>query len=262
MSTEPRSQLSSSYSYGCAIRVLRYPICGARPAGLSWPFTLGQGRPVSIPRRRPRPLSHPRRRKCPPSLRNHQPDPPFVALSHPALDTDAQGPVGNLLVHLNRHNMRPNHLHLMAEAQGFNKLVTALYPDGDAYLSSDAVFGVKKSLVVVRPLPSPPNPARVLMRSFVCRPCSRKRRPRQRRARSASRKGRRTSTSTSTSCSSPRRSPRPRARSSRRSARRRPRFDQQVPRGVQASMHVRSRFGEACRKSSGRLCIFCNVILQ
>ena len=45
--------------------------------------------------------------------------------------------------------MRPNHLHLMVEAPGFRKLVTAFYPEGDAYIESDAVFGVKKSLVVV-----------------------------------------------------------------------------------------------------------------
>ncbi|PSS36963.1 hypothetical protein PHLCEN_2v1179 [Hermanssonia centrifuga] len=58
------------------------------------------------------------------------------------------GPVGELLIALGRHNMRPNHLHLMVEAPGFRKLITALYPEGDEWLSSDAVFGVKKSLVV------------------------------------------------------------------------------------------------------------------
>ncbi|KZT01219.1 aromatic compound dioxygenase [Laetiporus sulphureus 93-53] len=58
------------------------------------------------------------------------------------------GPVGEMLLKLQRHNMRPNHLHLMIEAPGYNTLTTALYPEGDQYLSSDAVFGVKKSLVV------------------------------------------------------------------------------------------------------------------
>ena len=38
---------------------------------------------------------------------------------------------------------------MMIEAPGFRKLVTSLYPEGDEFLSSDAVFGVKKSLVVV-----------------------------------------------------------------------------------------------------------------
>ncbi|KAH9036216.1 aromatic compound dioxygenase [Lactarius pseudohatsudake] len=58
------------------------------------------------------------------------------------------GPVGDLLLALGRHNIRPNHLHMMIDAPGFRKLTTALYPEGDAYLPSDPVFGVKKSLVV------------------------------------------------------------------------------------------------------------------
>ena len=46
--------------------------------------------------------------------------------------------------------MRPNHLHITVEAPGYKKLTTALYPEGDSWLASDAVFGVKRSLVVVR----------------------------------------------------------------------------------------------------------------
>ena len=38
---------------------------------------------------------------------------------------------------------------MMIRAPGFRKLTTALYPEGDAYLTSDPVFGAKKSLVVV-----------------------------------------------------------------------------------------------------------------
>lgn len=37
----------------------------------------------------------------------------------------------------------------MIQASGYHTLVTALYPEGDVYLASDPVFGVKKSLVVV-----------------------------------------------------------------------------------------------------------------
>ena len=58
--------------------------------------------------------------------------------------------MGELLLGMKRHNMRPNHLHLMIEAPGFRKLITSLYPDQDIYLESDPVFGVKRSLVVVR----------------------------------------------------------------------------------------------------------------
>lgn len=60
-----------------------------------------------------------------------------------------QGPVGELLNHIGRHNMRPNHLHMMFDKPGFRRLTTALYPEGDPLNYSDAVFGVKRSLVVV-----------------------------------------------------------------------------------------------------------------
>jgi hypothetical protein len=38
---------------------------------------------------------------------------------------------------------------MMFSAPGYKTLTTALYPEGDTYLDSDAVFGVKRSLVVV-----------------------------------------------------------------------------------------------------------------
>ncbi|KWU46672.1 Intradiol ring-cleavage dioxygenase [Rhodotorula sp. JG-1b] len=58
------------------------------------------------------------------------------------------GPVGKLLKSLNRHVFRPAHLHMMFIADGYEPLTTALYFKGDPYLQSDAVFGVKSSLVV------------------------------------------------------------------------------------------------------------------
>ena len=58
------------------------------------------------------------------------------------------GPVGRMLVATGRHPMRPGHLHFMIEAPGFDKLVTHLFVKGDKYLASDAVFGVKDSLIV------------------------------------------------------------------------------------------------------------------
>jgi hypothetical protein len=81
------------------------------------------------------------------------PPPPSFSSSVPAHAASCvvQGPVGDLLLALGRHNMRPNHVHMMVEAPGYRKLVTALYPKGDEWLASDAVFGVKKSLVVVSP---------------------------------------------------------------------------------------------------------------
>lgn len=68
-----------------------------------------------------------------------------VPVSYPI---PGDGPVGELLLLLGRHNMRPNHLHVVVEAPGFHKLVTAFYPEGCDFIKSDCVFGVKKSLVV------------------------------------------------------------------------------------------------------------------
>lgn len=58
------------------------------------------------------------------------------------------GPVGRMLKATGRHPMRPGHLHFMITAPGFRKLITHLFTAGDKYLDSDAVFGVKKSLIV------------------------------------------------------------------------------------------------------------------
>jgi len=58
------------------------------------------------------------------------------------------GPVGDLLKATNRHPYRPAHLHFMIAAPGHETLVTHLFVAGDPYLDSDAVFGVKQSLIV------------------------------------------------------------------------------------------------------------------
>ncbi|KAL2833738.1 Intradiol ring-cleavage dioxygenase [Aspergillus cavernicola] len=58
------------------------------------------------------------------------------------------GPVGKMLGALGRHPNRPGHVHFMLDRKGFDLLVTALYPRGDPYETSDPVFGVKESLVV------------------------------------------------------------------------------------------------------------------
>ncbi|KAM5444938.1 hypothetical protein MferCBS31731_000394 [Microsporum ferrugineum] len=58
------------------------------------------------------------------------------------------GPVGKLLAILGRHQWRPSHMHFILAKQGYETLVTMLYPRGDPYLTSDSVFGVKSSLMV------------------------------------------------------------------------------------------------------------------
>jgi hydroxyquinol 1,2-dioxygenase len=57
------------------------------------------------------------------------------------------GPVGEMLGHLGRHPYRPAHMHFLITAPGHQRLVTHTFVDGDEYLSSDAVFGVKNTLV-------------------------------------------------------------------------------------------------------------------
>jgi hydroxyquinol 1,2-dioxygenase len=70
------------------------------------------------------------------------------------------GPVGELLRATGRSPMRASHLHLMVEAPGHRRLVTHVFPRGDAYLASDSVFGVRDSLVVDvhRQMPNSPTP--------------------------------------------------------------------------------------------------------
>lgn len=57
------------------------------------------------------------------------------------------GPVGEMLEAQGRHPWRPAHVHFMIEAPGFQKLVTHVFAEGDQYLDSDVVFGVKNSLI-------------------------------------------------------------------------------------------------------------------
>ncbi|KAF5138392.1 Hydroxyquinol 1,2-dioxygenase [Metarhizium anisopliae] len=58
------------------------------------------------------------------------------------------GPVGQFLKLLKRHCWRPAHMHFMFEKEGWDHLTTALYMRGDPYETSDAVFAVKRSLIV------------------------------------------------------------------------------------------------------------------
>lgn len=57
------------------------------------------------------------------------------------------GPVGKMLEALGRHPWRPAHLHFMLVAPGFERLITHVFRDHDKYLDSDAVFGVRSTLI-------------------------------------------------------------------------------------------------------------------
>ncbi|MCS0628226.1 intradiol ring-cleavage dioxygenase [Telluria mixta] len=67
------------------------------------------------------------------------------------------GPVGKLLAALGRHPWRPAHLHFMITADGYETLITHVFRNGDRYLESDAVFGVRESLIAewIRHPPGP-----------------------------------------------------------------------------------------------------------
>jgi hydroxyquinol 1,2-dioxygenase len=55
--------------------------------------------------------------------------------------------VGDLLKAAGRHPWRPAHLHFMVKAEGYETLITHVFRNNDPYLDSDAVFGVRQSLV-------------------------------------------------------------------------------------------------------------------
>jgi protocatechuate 3,4-dioxygenase beta subunit len=69
----------------------------------------------------------------------------ILPVSYPIPD---DGPAGQLLQMMGRHPFRPAHVHFMISASGHRTLITHLFLAGDAYLDSDADFGVKPSLVV------------------------------------------------------------------------------------------------------------------
>jgi catechol 1,2-dioxygenase len=57
------------------------------------------------------------------------------------------GPVGQLLGQLGRHPNRPAHMHFIVSAPGYRKIVTHTFVNDDQWLESDAVFGVKETLI-------------------------------------------------------------------------------------------------------------------
>lgn len=57
------------------------------------------------------------------------------------------GPVGRMLNKMGRHPMRPGHIHMIVSAPGHSAVTTHLFAAGSQYIDSDAVFGVKESLI-------------------------------------------------------------------------------------------------------------------
>lgn len=58
------------------------------------------------------------------------------------------GPVGRMLDGMGRHPNRPGHIHMMVSAPAHVPVTTHLFVAGSPYIDSDAVFGVRPSLIV------------------------------------------------------------------------------------------------------------------
>jgi hydroxyquinol 1,2-dioxygenase len=55
--------------------------------------------------------------------------------------------VGEMILQTRRHPMRPAHVHFLVNAPGYEPLITHVFIEGDKYLDSDVVFGVKDDLI-------------------------------------------------------------------------------------------------------------------
>lgn len=72
----------------------------------------------------------------------------FWALTPVPYPIPHDGPVGALLDAAGRSHMRAAHLHFKVSSPGMRTLITHIFVRGDEYLTRDAVFGVRDSLIV------------------------------------------------------------------------------------------------------------------
>jgi hydroxyquinol 1,2-dioxygenase len=71
----------------------------------------------------------------------------FRSLKPTFYPVPTDGPVGVMLRKMGRHPYRPGHIHMIVSAPGHLPVTTHLFVAGSPYLDSDAVFGMKESLV-------------------------------------------------------------------------------------------------------------------
>jgi len=71
----------------------------------------------------------------------------FRSLKPTFYPVPTDGPVGRMLYKMGRHPYRPGHIHMIVSAPGHLPVTTHLFVAGSQYLDSDAVFGMKESLV-------------------------------------------------------------------------------------------------------------------
>jgi hydroxyquinol 1,2-dioxygenase len=68
---------------------------------------------------------------------------------HPeAYPVPDDGPVGDMLTAAGRRPMRPAHVHFKVSAPGHRTLITHVFTADSTHLDDDAVFGVKRSLII------------------------------------------------------------------------------------------------------------------
>lgn len=71
----------------------------------------------------------------------------FIGIKPVSYPIPYDGPVGKMLAALGRHPYRPAHMHFIVTAPEFQTVVTHTFVGDDPYIGSDAVFGVKETLV-------------------------------------------------------------------------------------------------------------------
>lgn len=71
----------------------------------------------------------------------------FWSVKPEAYPIPYDGPVGEMLKAAQRSPMRPAHVHFMITAPGYKPVITHVFAAGDPHLDTDAVFGVKSSLI-------------------------------------------------------------------------------------------------------------------
>ncbi|KAL9133086.1 MAG: hypothetical protein Q9175_005738 [Cornicularia normoerica] len=72
----------------------------------------------------------------------------FYCLRPTSYPIPYDGPAGKLLQLLDRHPMRPAHIHFIISAPNYKPIITQIFDRRDKYIIDDAVFAVKESLVV------------------------------------------------------------------------------------------------------------------
>ena len=72
----------------------------------------------------------------------------FQCLRPTSYSIPYDGPAGDLLKIMDRHPMRPGHIHFRVNAAGHRELITQVFDQRDEYVHNDTVFAVKDELIV------------------------------------------------------------------------------------------------------------------